>query len=92
MNTDIELKLLQEIEELKRKFSILEGKSESQIPTYQYSKIRDLDLKKLFDIKQNLDNRIFNEWLNSPIEIDDSITTFLNDLIENNKSLVERYN
>jgi hypothetical protein len=48
MNTEIELKLLREIEELKKKVNILEGKDENQIPTYQYSKMRDIDLKKLF--------------------------------------------
>jgi len=63
MNTEIELKLLKEIEELKKKVNILEGKDENQIPTYQYSKIRDIDLKKLFDIEQNLDDSILDEWL-----------------------------
>ncbi|EDN66415.1 hypothetical protein BGP_5013 [Beggiatoa sp. PS] len=62
-----------------------------QIPTYQYSKIKDVDLKKLFDIEQNLDNSIFDEWLNNEIEIDSSIEVFLKDLIEDNKSLIERY-
>ena len=69
MNTEIELKLLKEIEELKRKFSILEGKNENQIPTYQYRKIRDIDLKELFDIEKNLDDSIFDEWLKNKIEI-----------------------
>jgi len=91
MNSEIELKLLKEIEELKRKMSLLEGQSETQIPTYQYSKIRDNDLKKLFDIEKNLDERIFDEWLNNQIEIDNSIEMFLKDLIEYNKSLIETY-
>jgi len=91
MNTEIELKLLKEIEELKRKVNILEGKDENQIPTYQYSQIKDVDLKKLFDIEQNLDNSIFDEWLNNEIEIDSSIEVFLKDLIEDNKSLIERF-
>jgi hypothetical protein len=51
MNSEIELKLLKkEIEELKKQVAILKGKDEKQIPTYQYSKIRDTDLKKLFEI------------------------------------------
>ena len=91
MNTEIEQKLLKEIEELKRKFSILEGKDTNQIPTYQYSKIRDTELKKLFDIERNLDNGIFNEWLNNQIEIDNSTEIFLKHLIEENKSLIEVY-
>jgi hypothetical protein len=92
MNTEVELlKLLKEIDELKRKFNILEGKDENQIPTYQYSKIRDTDLKKLFDIERNLDNGIFEEWLSNKIEIEDSIEIFFKDLIEENKSLIEVY-
>jgi hypothetical protein len=91
MNSKIELKLLKEIEELKKKIKSLEGKDETQIPTYQYSKIRDIDLNKLFDIEQNLDNSIFDEWLNNKIEIDNNIEVFLKDLIDDNKSLIESY-
>ncbi len=96
MNTEIELKLLREIEELKKKVNILEGNDENQIPTYQYSKMRDIDLKKLFKIEQNLDNSIFDEWFrgnleNNQVEIDNSIEVFFKDLIEENKSLIERY-
>jgi hypothetical protein len=91
MNSEIELKLLKEIEELKRKVRLLEGKDENQIPTYQYSKIRDTELKKLFEIKQKLDDHLFDEWFNFPIEIDSSVEVFLTDLIKKNKFLVECY-
>jgi len=91
MNSEIELKLLKEIDELKRKVSVLEGKDKNQIATYQYSRIRDIDLKKLFDIEKNLDDSIFDEWLNNKIEIDNSTEVFLKDLIEDNKSLIESY-
>jgi hypothetical protein len=91
MNSEIELKLLKEIEELKKKVNILEGKDENQIPTYRYSQIRDTELKKLFEIKQKLDDHVFDEWFNYPIEIDDSVKVFLTDLIKKNKFLVERY-
>jgi len=91
MNTEIELKLLKEIEELKRKVRLLEGFDENKIPTYQYSKIRDTELKKLFEIKQKLDDQIFDEWFNYPIEIDRSVEVFLTNLIKKNKFLVERY-
>ncbi len=87
MNSEIELKLLKEIEELKGKVRLLEGKDENQIPTYQYSKIRDTELKKLFEIKQNLDKQIFFKWFNNQIEIDNSVEVFLNDLIAENESL-----
>jgi len=91
MNTEIELKLLKEIAELKRKFNLLEGKTETEIPIYQYSKIRDIELKQLFDIERNLDDSIFDEWLNNSIEIDKATEVFLKDLIADNKSLIEIY-
>ena len=91
MNSEIELKLLKEIEELRKEVNLLKGKDENQIPTYQYSKIRDTELKKLFEIKQKLDDHAFDEWFNHPIEIDDSVKVFLTDLIKKNKFLVERY-
>jgi hypothetical protein len=91
MNTEIELKLLKEIEELRKEVNILKGKNENKIPTYQYSKITDAELKKLFEIKQKLDDHIFDEWFNYPIEIDSSTEVFLTDLIAKNKFLVERY-
>lgn len=89
MNSEIELKLLKEIEELKKQVAILTGKD--KIPTCQYSKIRDTELKRLFEIEKNLDESIFDEWLNNKIEIDNSIEMFLKDLIEDNKSLIETY-
>jgi hypothetical protein len=88
MNSEIELKLLKEIEELKKQVAILTGK---KIPTYQYSKIRNTELKKLFEIEKNLDQSIFDEWFLNQIEIDHSIEMFLTDLIEDNKSLIETY-
>ncbi|MDM8558279.1 hypothetical protein [Candidatus Parabeggiatoa sp. HSG14] len=89
MNSEIELKLLKEIEELKKQVAILTGKD--KIPIYQYSKIRDTELKKLFEIEPNLDKQIFFKWFNNRIEIDKSVEVFLNDLIAENESLIERY-
>ena len=43
------------------------------------------------EIEKNLDQSIFEEWLNNKIEIDHSIERFLTDLIEDNKSLIETY-
>ncbi len=93
MNSEIELKQLKkEIEELKQEVAILKGQDENQIPTYQYSKIRDTELKNLFEIEPNLDNCIFDEWILNQIEIDNSVEMFLEDLIADNKSfLIERY-
>ncbi len=91
MKSDVELQLLHEIEELKRKVQILEGKAEYQIPTYQYSKIRERDLKTLFDIEKKLDERMFDAWFNNTIEIDHAIDVFLSELLDNNKLLIESY-
>jgi len=92
MNSEIELKQLKkEIKELKKQVAILRGEDENKIPTYQYSKIRDTELKKLFEIEQNLDKQIFFKWFNNQIEIDNLVTAFLNDLIAENESLIERY-
>ena len=77
MNSEIELKLLKEIKELRKEVNLLKGKDENQIPTYRYSQIRDTELKKLFEIKQKLDDHAFDEWFNHPIEIDDSVKVFL---------------
>ncbi len=92
MNRDIELQLLhEEIEALKREIQILKGKAEPQIPTYQYSKIRDRDLHELFEIEQNLDGSHFDEWFHNTIDIDQEIDSFLIELLEDNRSLIERY-
>ncbi len=92
MNSEIELKLLKDIEELKRKVSLLEGKDENQIPAYQYSKIRDIDLKKLFDIEKKLSPTIFNSWFNNDICLTTDIVMYLQKLIEQNSGLIDDYN
>ncbi|EDN70641.1 hypothetical protein BGP_5195 [Beggiatoa sp. PS] len=47
MNSEIELKLLKEIEELKQQVATLKGQDKTQIPTYRYSQIKDTELKKV---------------------------------------------
>jgi hypothetical protein len=91
MEQDIERKLLREIEELKKKIRLLEGKGETGISTYQYSRIRDNDLLNLFDIEQNLDERRFNEWFIQAVELDHEEEHFLAELLEDNRLLLERY-
>jgi len=93
MNSKIELKRLKkEIKGLKKQVALLKGEDENQIPTYQYSKIRDTDLKKLFEIRQKLNDHVFDEWFLNQIEIDNEVEVFLTDLIAENKPLIERYN
>jgi hypothetical protein len=90
MNSEIELKLLKEIDELKKQVAILTGKD--KIPTYQYSKIRDTDLKKLFEIEKKLNPLIFNSWFDNDICLTKDIVSYLLELIEHNSGLVEDYN
>ncbi len=92
MNSKIELKLLKEIDELKKRVSILEGNNENLIPTYQYGKIRDIDLKKLFNIEKELSENIFDSWFNNDICLSVDIVTYLQDLIEQNRGLIDDYN
>ena len=91
MSRELELQLLQEIEALKRKVQLLEGKEVAQIPTYQYSKIRDTDLQALFAIEQTLDERKFDDWFGKTIDIDHATEVFLQELLNENKALIERY-
>jgi len=67
-------------------------KKENKIPTYQYSKIKDIDLRNLVDIEENLEQQIFNSWFNNKITISNEIESFLTELIENNKGLIKSYN
>ncbi len=92
MSEEIELKLLREIEGLKKKIRHLEKKDEEQIPTFQYSKIRDADLINLVDIENNIKEKDkFDNWFESHIKIDNTIEPFLKKLIEDNEPLIESY-
>jgi hypothetical protein len=91
MNHESELKLLQEIEVLKKKIQILENKTAIQLPIYQYSKILDTDLHNLFNIEQILEQKKFTLWFNTSINIESSAIDFLNELLNDNKLLIERY-
>ncbi len=92
MTRDRELQRLHdEIEALKRKIQLLEGKDDQHIPTYQYSKIRDRDLTALFEIERNVDRGRFEEWFNTPIGIDHATEVFLAELIDENTVLIDSY-
>ncbi|MCK5898160.1 MAG: hypothetical protein KAG06_03730 [Methylococcales bacterium] len=92
MKTQIEIILLKEIEILKQKVNRLEGVNVSSVPIYQYSRIRDNDLNELFEIEKNLDETIFNQWFNNEIEVDVDTQIFLENLIKDNRVLIESYN
>ncbi len=94
MKTEIktELSLLNEIDDLKRKLSVLEKKDNNLIPTYQYSKIREVDLKTLFDIEKKLTQNKFNHWFNHNRDLSLETVDFLQNLIEQNRGLIDDYN
>ena len=91
MRSEFETQLLQEIEELKRKVSFLEGKKTPPVPTYQYSKIRDRDLTSLFEIERNIDQHRFDEWFDRSVDIDRETEAFLAELLDENAVLMESY-
>ena len=86
------LTVKKEIKALKKQVTLLTGEDENQIPTYQYRKIRDTELKKLFEIEQKLNPLIFNNWFNNDICLTEEIVNYLQQLIEQNGNLIEDYN
>jgi hypothetical protein len=92
MSEDIELRLLREIEELKRELKLLKGIDENQIPTYSFSKIRDKELKELFDIKKSLNPQVFDNWFNNDLGVSTKLEEFFITLIEENRDFIDSYN
>ncbi len=91
MSDEMELKLLQEIENLKREIQLIKGEKEDSIPSFQYSKIRDKDLESIVDIEKTLDQNVFDTWFNAPATVAESLTPFFTELIESNKLLIDDY-
>jgi len=87
-----ELKLLDQIEKLKKEIEILKGEDKETIPSYQYSKITFNELENLVDITQNIDQKKFDNWFNNNIDLNNEIVEFLSKLIEKEKSYINIYN
>lgn len=95
MSEEIEQKLLKEIEKLQKEVEELKGikpNEKNRVVTYQYSKIRINELKELVDIKQKITNNYFDNWFNNDIIIDDKTIEFFQELINDNKELINAYN
>lgn len=67
------------------------NKKKQAVPKYTYSKITFNDLKTLFNITRNIDQKPFNVWFNNDIEITDNDRVFFKQLIEDNYFLIESY-
>jgi hypothetical protein len=91
MSEEIEQKLLRQIEQLQKEMRELKGVNESNIPTYQFSKVTHTILKKLVDIEKNLDKEVFKSWFETNKDIDNETILMFEKLIEENESLIETY-
>jgi hypothetical protein len=91
MNNELELKLLRKIEALEKEIKKIKGENEEQIPTYQYSKIRDVDLDEIINISQKINKAKFNNWFINNIEISDENKVFLQQLLEQEESYISFY-
>jgi hypothetical protein len=81
---------LQKIRELELELALLKNDNIT-IPTYQYSRIKDKNLRELVDIERNIDNSIFNTWLNNNISISESNLKYLEDLLEVEGAYIDIY-
>jgi hypothetical protein len=66
-------------------------KRQNKIPSLQFSKIRDIDLKKFVNIKENLSREIFKTWFNNNSVIISETELFLKELIDENEILIKSY-
>ena len=83
---------LQKIEELEKEIRRLKGLDNNVIPTYSFSKIRDIELNKLFNIEKKINNTLFDNWFNSKIEIEEKKKLILKEIISENSALIADYN
>lgn len=91
MSEEVELQLLREIEELKREIAKLKGE-ELGVNSYSFSNITFSDLDEIVNIIEKIgDELVFNDWLNSNIELNNEDLNFLTNLLKNEKFFIERY-
>ena len=67
-------------------------RQQNKIPTYSYSKIKDSDLREIFNIKERIDTEIFDDWFNNSIDLQSDIVTFLKKLLEVETPFIKKYN
>ena len=89
MSEEFELVLLKKIEELKAELSKLQVQED--IPIYSFSQMTFDKLHKLFNMKVNITQRIFDSWFNNNIQLNKNDVEFCTDLINDNSFLIESY-
>jgi hypothetical protein len=67
------------------------AKKNKKIPVYRFSKIKDKDIKKLFDIERIFSQDIFDTWFNSDIVLTDEEISFLKELLDKEIDLISIY-
>jgi hypothetical protein len=67
------------------------AKKNKKIPIYTFSKIKDKDIKKLFDIERIFSQDIFDTWFNSDIVLTDEEISFLQELLDREIDLISIY-
>jgi hypothetical protein len=88
-----ELDLLRKIETLEKEIKEIKGKSkEEPIPTYQYSKMRDIDLDRIVNISQKINRAKFDNWFINDITISDKDESFLRELLRKEENYISLYN
>ena len=92
MSEEIELRLLRENEELRKRLNRLEGKNIEGVPTYSFSKIKLSDLEILVNLEKKYDFTIFKNWFETDIIVTQDDISFFKNLIERNIQLIVDYN
>ena len=83
---------LERIEKLENEIRELKGIDNNGLKSYAFSKITAKQLKDLVEIKQKINDNIFNDWFAFEINFDNILIDFLSTLITKNKSLIKSYN
>ena len=60
-------------------------------PLYHFSKIKDKELRELVNIKPNFSSKIFNDWFNNKIILNESEIRFLIKLLEKELHFIRIY-
>ena len=83
---------IERIEQLEREIRELKGLNAKGIKSYAFSKITHQELKRIVNIKQQINNNIFDDWFSLKIDFSDNLLSFFNKLISRNKALLKSYN